>query len=88
MKIKPGLKLRKIGSSYMIVDACTGDYGYTDVYTLNATAATIWTALEGGASAPSEIAAALCAEYYIDHERALSDVLATLDQWQQMGIVE
>lgn len=44
MKICPkeGLKLRKVGKQYMIVEACEGNVNMSHVYSLNQTAAQMW----------------------------------------------
>ena len=57
---KDGLRLRKIGSRYMIVEACNGNVNMTDVFSLNETAARLWQRINEGKFTPEELAGWLC----------------------------
>ena len=46
MRLNSELKLRKLGSHYMIVDSCAGRANIANVYVLNATAAWLWEQVE------------------------------------------
>lgn len=87
--IKPqsGLKLRKIGSQHVIVKACDGNVNMSNVYSLNLTAAELWTQLEDGNSTAEGLADWLCDSYKIDKAKALQDVERQLAEWQEFGLV-
>ena len=48
MKLKVGLKLRKLGNVYMIVAADESSVNMTNVYNLNSVAADIWQHIGAG----------------------------------------
>ncbi len=85
MKRLEGLKLRKIGSRYMIVSLAENNVNLSEVYTLNETAAGIWERVEE--STVEEIADWICGEYEVDRERALADLEAQLDEWEKFGLI-
>ena len=85
---KPTLKLRKIGSKYMIVETYDSCVNLTNVYSLNETAALLWEMLcrEDGRT-PEELAEELCKTYEVEYERALHDVESQLAEWEKMGLL-
>ncbi len=85
MRRSDGLKLRKIGSRYMIVSLAENNVNLSEVYTLNATAAGIWERVEE--NTVEEIADWICGEYEVDRERALADVEAQLEEWEKFGLI-
>lgn len=87
-KIKEGLQLRKIGSHYMIVEACNGQVNMSNVYSLNDTAALIWQHVGKGCSDSGELAAAVCEAYAVDMADALRDVERQLAEWKAFGLIE
>lgn len=88
LKVRPGLRLRKIGAHYMIVDACRTNVDMADVFSLNGTAAGLWQRMADGACTAEELAAWLCSEYRVDGETALRDVCRQLDEWKEYGLLE
>lgn len=87
MKLKANLKLRKIGSNHMIVDASTGSANLTNVYTLNATAARMWELAEGHDFTSQQLAEAICCEFDVEPQRALAEVDAQLGEWRKFGLI-
>lgn len=85
--IKNGLKLRKLGSKYMVVDTCSKNVNLSNVFTLNETAAQLWRQLESRDSTPEELADRLCEEYDVDKTTALSDVERQLSEWREYGLI-
>lgn len=82
------LRLRRIGSRYLIADICEGAVNLTDVFTLNASAARLWEHLqETEACTVAEAAAWLASAYGISGEVALRDVSAQVDEWCAYGLV-
>ncbi|MDE6215495.1 PqqD family protein [Bacteroides sp.] len=85
---KSNLKLRKIGSKYMIVETSDSCVNLTNVYSLNETAALLWEMLcrrEG--HTVEELAEELCKTYEVEYERALHDVESQLTEWEKMGLL-
>lgn len=86
-EIRDGLQLRKIGSRYMVVDACEDNVNLSHVYSLNGTAAWMWERLAEGISSPDELTDRLCEDYQVERERAFHDVEKQLTEWQRFGLV-
>ncbi len=87
MKLKSQLKLRKMGSVYMLVDALAGEVNLTNVYTLNETAAQIWQQVGEGELVMEQLAEFVCQEYEVEYDQALEDVKALVEEWQRLGLV-
>lgn len=85
--IRDGLQLRKIGSRYMVVDACEDNVNLSHVYSLNGTAAWMWERLAEGISSPDELTDRLCEDYQVERERAFHDVEKQLTEWLRFGLV-
>ena len=85
--IKNGLKLRKLGSKYMVVDTCAKNVNLSNVFTLNETAAQLWMQLEHHDATAEELADRLCEEYDVDRGTALSDVERQLSEWREFGLI-
>lgn len=86
-KTKDGLQLRKIGSHYMIVDTCTGNVNMSNVFSLNDTAAQLWTWIEEGGHTPDELADLMCQRYLTDKETALADIKRQLAEWEEFDLL-
>ena len=92
MKTIEGFRLRKLGGEYILVGESLALINFNKMITFNDTAAFLWeqaenlSAKHGGFSA-GELCKALCNEYEVAPEKALSDVDATLDSWRQAGII-
>lgn len=84
---KKGLKLRKIGSQYMIVDASGENVNMSDVYSLNRTAALLWQQVEKGGATPSTLADYLCENFEIDKETAVNDIERQIADWKEFGLL-
>lgn len=85
---KPHLKLRRIGSRHMIVEASDSCVNLTNVYSLNGTAALLWEAVcKDGCRTPGELAEELCSTYDVGYGRALRDVERQLEEWEKMGLL-
>lgn len=84
---KEGLKLRKIGSQYMIVDASGENVNMSDVYSLNRTAALLWQQVEKGGATPGTLADYLCENFEIDKEAAANDIERQIADWKEFGLL-
>lgn len=87
MKLNPNLKLRRIGSIYMVVDSKTQEVNMANVYQLNETAAAVWRAAEGKEIEPQALAEALSHDYEIEPEEALDDIRQLLAMWREYGLI-
>lgn len=87
MKLKPHLKLRRIGKSCMIVDSQSGAANLTNVYQLNETAAAVWEYAAGDSFTAEALAESLTRDFEIDYSSALHDVEELLATWQTYGLI-
>lgn len=88
MKTSPGLKLRQIGSRYIIVDGGKKQSDATAVHTLNATAADIWKfCYDNPGFTVRDVTIYLIQNYIVDAATAESDARALLEQWIHEGII-
>ncbi|MBO7459189.1 MAG: PqqD family protein [Paludibacteraceae bacterium] len=92
MKTIEGFRLRKLGNEYILVGESMALINFNKMITLNETAAFLWQKAEectaaGGFSA-ADLCKALCAEYDVSPEQAMSDVNATVASWREAGIIE
>ena len=86
MQLKKNLRLRKVGSKYMIVDTATEQVDMVDVYTLNETAAWLWQTFAERDFTTEEMINALCQEYEVTREQAAADVEALMGEWDSFGL--
>ncbi len=86
MKLRSDLRLRKIGSQYMIVEPAGGGNRQAKVFELNETAALIWERIGSEEINAEELAAYLSSEYEIDQVVALRDVRRQLEEWEKFGL--
>ncbi len=86
MKLNTDLKLRTIGSHYMIVKA--GDNAdLTDVFTFNSTAAWLWEKIGNADFTEDMLVKWLCREYEVEEWKAAEDVRALLKDWRRYGFI-
>ena len=93
MKTINGFKLRKLGNEYILVGESMELINFNKMITLNETAAFLWQqaekrTVEKGSFSAQDLCSALCAEYEVSPEQAMSDVDATLSSWLSAGIME
>lgn len=89
MKIKEGLRLRKLGRRYMLVRTMSSEVDMSEVYTFNESAAFIWEkAMEAGEFDVDAVVTWMLDEYDVDEAMVRKDVSALLDEWKANGIVE
>lgn len=86
MRLKENIRLRKVGSKYMIVDTATEQVNMVDVYTMNETAAMLWQAFAGRDFTADEMVETLYQEYDVAREQATADVEALLREWTEFGL--
>ena len=89
MKIKKGFVLRTVCGENVIVGEGLDAINFGRMLCLNETAAWLWKqALEQGDFTAQSLANALCTEYEVSPEQALTDVKETINQWTELKVVE
>ena len=93
MKTIPGFRLRKLGNEYILVGESLALINFNKMITLNETAAFLWQEAERLSGAHGEFQAgelckALCNEYDVSAEQAITDVDATIHSWLEAGVIE
>jgi len=73
MKINPGFVLKDIAGSFVVVPTGDNLVDFSAMITLNETGAFLWNLLSDEISI-EELADAMCSEYEISKEEAVSDV--------------
>lgn len=88
MNVIPGIKIRQLGSQYMIVDAATAQNQPTVVHALNSTAVEIWQfAASHPGFTPADIVRFMEETYEVTHETAIADATDLLSQWHEHGLL-
>ena len=88
MKTIEGFKLRKLGNEYILVGESMALINFNKMITLNETAAFLWSEAEKGELDVNSLCKALCAEYEVSPEQAMTDVEATIASWKEAGVIE
>ena len=93
MTTVPGFRLRKLGNEYILVGESMELINFNKMITLNETAAFLWEQAEEGSAKPegfsvSDLCKALCAEYDVSPEQAMTDVDATVKSWLEAGVIK
>lgn len=88
MRTIEGFKLRKLGNEYILVGESMALINFNKMITLNETAAFLWSEAEKGEFDASSLCKALCAEYEVSPEQAMTDVTATIESWKEAGVIE
>ena len=93
MKTIDGFRLRKLGNEYILVGESMALIDFNKMITLNETAAFLWEQADNaskshGAFTATDLCNALCAEYEVSPDQALTDVQSTITSWQEAGVIE
>ena len=88
MKTIEGFKLRKLGNEYILVGESMSLINFNKMITLNETAAFLWEEADKGPFDAHSLCKALCAEYEVSPEQAMTDVEATIASWKEAGVIE
>jgi hypothetical protein len=93
MRTINGFRLRKLGNEYILVGESVELINFNKMITLNETAAFLWQSAEEntarhGSFTASDLCDALCKEYDVAPEKAMTDVDATLHAWSDAGVIE
>jgi hypothetical protein len=92
MKTINGFRLRKLGNEYILVGESMELINFNKMITLNETAAFLWeqaekASVEHGGFDVNGLCKALCNEYDVAPEQAMTDVDATIHSWLDAGVV-
>ncbi len=88
MKTIEGFRLRKLGNEYILVGESMSLINFNKMITLNETAAFLWEQAEKGPFDANSLCKALCEEYDVSPEQAMTDVTATVNSWKEAGVIE
>lgn len=89
MRQKKGFVLREVCGENVIVAEGIDVIDFSNLITLNPTAAMIWKkAKELGDFTADQLAEAVCETYEVEYDRASDDVCKLLKDWQEAGLVE
>lgn len=88
MKIKPGFELHCVCGEYVIVAYGEENIDFSKVISLNESAAIMWKAAVSSSDFCIEgLAAALEAEYEVEHGTAINDATAIVQEWKDLGLL-
>lgn len=89
MKIKQGFKLRPLGDEFILIGEGLEQINFNKMITMNASAAYLWNKVADGSSFDEQrLALLLTEEYDVSTANALRDANATIQAWQNAGIIE
>lgn len=88
MKRKKGFVMRLVCGERIVMGEGRENIDYSNIISLNETAAYLWEKVEGKDFTPEDLAALLEEEYEVDHETALADSKKLCYEWVKVGIVE
>lgn len=93
MRTIEGFKLRKLGNEYILVGESMKLINFNKMITLNETAAFLWKqaeqlSVERGAFDANSLCKALCEEYEVSPEQAMTDVENTIQSWVEAEVLE
>lgn len=71
----------------MIVRVDAGRVNFTEVYTLNSTAAALWKWVQGREFTSADLTDYLCEHYEVNCEVAQQDVERLLVEWKNFGLL-
>ena len=92
MRTIDGFRLRKLGNEYILVGESMALINFNKMITLNETAAFLWEKADEltknqGTFDASALCKALCEDYDVAPEQAMTDVENTLASWTEAGVV-
>jgi hypothetical protein len=79
--------MRRIADEAVLVPVRSNVGDLDSIFTLNQTAITIWSALDGNTPL-HQVIDCVCAEYEVDRETASADTLEILAQLAEVGLIE
>lgn len=88
MRKKKGFVVRNFGGENVIVDEGRDNIDYSNIVSMNASAAYLWGELGEGDFSVDDVASLLLREYEVDGDKARADAQEIVEKWIEAGIVE
>ena len=88
MKKKPGINMRNICGENIIVAEGNVNIDFTNILSLNESAAYLWQRIGDEHFDIDTLTQWLMEEYEVDIDTARQDVIATVDKWLELNIIE
>lgn len=88
MRIKNGFELRNVCGEHIIISHGIENIDFTEILTLNESAAYIWNKVIGTDFTEEDVVRVLLEEYDVTEEEAWGDVKELLASWVTVGIAE
>lgn len=88
MKIKEGFILRTICGQHVISGEGTANVNFSQLISLNESAAYLFRSVVGKDFTPELMADLLMQEYEVEQETALKDARDLCAKWQEVGLIE
>lgn len=88
MKKKPGINMRNICGEYIIVAEGNVNIDFTNILSLNESAAYLWQRIGDEHFDIDTLTQWLMEEYEVDIDTARQDVIAMVDKWLELNIIE
>ena len=88
MKKKPGINMRKICGENIIVAEGNVNIDFTNILSLNESAAYLWQRIGDEHFDIDTLTQWLMEEYEVDIDTARQDVIAMVDKWLELNIIE
>ena len=88
MKKKPGINMRNICGENIIVAEGNVNIDFTNILSLNESAAYLWQRIDDEHFDIDTLTQWLMEEYEVDIDTARQDVIAMVDKWLELNIIE
>ena len=88
MKKKPGINMRNICGENIIVAEGNVNIDFTNILSLNESAAYLWQRIGDEHFDIDTLTQWLMEEYEVDIDTARQDVIAMVDKWMELNIIE
>lgn len=88
MKIKKGFTLHQVGDEYVIMQSGIGNVDFSNIISLNPTAARLWKSVEGKEFDAETLAIYLTEHYEVEADTAARDARQVTEDWLKAGIIE
>lgn len=88
MRISKNFVMHDVCGLNVIIAEGEENIDFSKIIRLNETAAFLWNKAYDQDFSIETLVDALCNEYEVEREQAVSDVTATIDQWREVGLLE
>lgn len=88
MRLKKGIKLRKMGDKYMVVNLSDDNANLANVLTLNETAASVWLEFKNREFEVADVAQWLEQHYEVTRQQAADDAARLIQEWVRGAVIK